>query len=76
MQIGGASFTPAAVVDEPVCSVGKAPPENGAPISVELGDGTRVHIEAAARPNAMAPQKSRLILTAARTLAQICSQNK
>lgn len=45
---GGTSFTPAVVVDEPTCSGGRAASEDRAPISVELGDGTRVNIGATA----------------------------
>ena len=40
---GGPSFTPVAV-DEPASTGGKSASEARAPISVELGDGTRVNI--------------------------------
>jgi transposase len=45
---GVPSFTPAVVVDEPASPGGKAASEDRAPISVELGDGTRVTIGATA----------------------------
>jgi transposase len=41
---GGTSFIPAAVVDEPGCSSGKAASDDWAPINVALPDGTRVSI--------------------------------
>ena len=42
------SFTPAVVEDAPASSADKAASEDRAPISVELSDGTRVNIGAAA----------------------------
>jgi transposase len=48
MKNGGPSFAPAVVVDEPVCPGGRAASDDRAPIRVELGDGTRVHIGATA----------------------------
>lgn len=44
----GASFAPAVVVDEPACLPGRTASESETPICVELSDGTRVRIGAAA----------------------------